>query len=745
MSGRILIITTLLLLVACDSSRYEARQSQETETELPGQGEDAGKLVIYRDDWGIPHIYADTAEQGLYAMGRAQAEDRPEQLLINLKMAMGEYASIAGEEAISHDLTQRMFDHYGASKESFDSHDERTRRHMQAFAQGVIDHYIANPDDIPKWWGDREVDVYMFGAFSRYFMYNWSINEAYGDLKRSGIDPGFEPRRHASNQWAVGPSRSASGNAVLFVDPHLGWWGVTRFWEVRLHAGNLVGSGVTIPGSPYIGLGHNENVAWAMTTGGPDTADVFELTLDPDDHFRYRYDGEWREMTSETMTLKVRGEEDHETTIYASHHGPIIAWHQDGDKPRAYAARIAYDDNVTPSDLHYHLNFGETYEGAVKGLASLSTFPQNVMVADTSGNIFYHRAGRVPVRPEGYDWSKPVDGSTSDTAWKGFHAASEQLQTLNPPQGYMQNCNVPPDAMMVNGIFKPDDYKPEIWSSAHYGPARSGWINQRGARALELLSRSDSVTVDEVLSWALDVTPYGIERWITALELAFSDVELEDMQAAALDEVREWNQELHRNSSAALKYAYFRFALAENLTDEEHKALREKIDQWYLIVKNQTPEPVALSDTEGEWITQAFKQGLSNIKDHFDDIDAVYGDVFRVGRDDKSWPVGGGGGDKYGLTTLRTISYRDHKEDYTRWGTHGQTSTQVIELSKPIKSWIYLPVGQSDRPESPHYDDQAENLFSKRELKPSRWRPEELKGHIQSRTVYEFMMNQETL
>ncbi|MDZ7684179.1 MAG: penicillin acylase family protein [Gammaproteobacteria bacterium] len=331
---------------------------------MPGEGEDAGKIVIYRDNWGIPHIYAPTVTKGLYAMGRAQAQDRPEQLLINLKMAMGEYASIVGEGAVNHDLTHRMFDHYGASERTWDELDAQTKAHMKAFAAGIRDHYAENPDDLPAWWGERKIDVHMVGAFGRYFLYNWSINEAYGDLRRAGIDPGFVPRRHASNQWTVAPSRSASGNAILVADPHLDWWGVTRFWELRVHAGELHGSGVGLPGSPYIGLGHNENVAWAMTTGGPDTADVFELELDPDDYARYRYDDEWREMTTKTIKLEVSGSDNVERTIHFSHHGPVIAWELDAKTPKAYSGRIAYDDSVNPLDLTVHLNFGETVDAA---------------------------------------------------------------------------------------------------------------------------------------------------------------------------------------------------------------------------------------------------------------------------------------------------------------------------------------------------------------------------------------------
>ena len=114
-------------------------------------------------------------------------------------------------------------------------------------------------------------------------------------------------------------------------------------------------------------------------------------------------------------------------------------------------------------------------------------------------------------------------------------------------------------------------------------------------------------------------------------------------------------------------------------------------------------------------------------------LDATYGDRFRVGRGDRSWPVEGGGGG--GTTTLRNMGYTEERDDHTRWGRNGQTSTQIVVMSKPPKSWLYIPLGQSDRPESPHFSDQAEKAFSPRRLKPSWWLPEDLAGHIESRTV----------
>jgi acyl-homoserine lactone acylase PvdQ len=356
-------------------------------------------------------------------------------------------------------------------------------------------------------------------------------------------------------------------------------------------------------------------------------------------------------------------------------------------------------------------------------------FPQNLMAADTKGNIFYQRTGRVPVRPEGFDFSRPVDGSTAASEWQELHPAEDLLQVLNPAQGYMQNCNIPPDAMMVDSPFSLDAQADYLFSSADYGPALSGWTNQRGARAVELLDGDESVTVEEALAYAVDLKPYGIERWLQALDGA---VAADAPSRPAADELQAWDGRLARDSAAALKYGYWRLTLAEH---PDATAIRQAIDDHYAVVEARNPKPVVLSDAQRTVLATTFADALERLQQDIGTRDASWGRVFRVGRGEASWPVGGGGEDQHGLTTLRTMGYDEPNDRAERWGESGQTSTQIVVLSRPITSWIYLPVGQSDRPGSPHFTDQAEQLFSKRRLKPSWWRPEDLAGNIESRTV----------
>ena len=133
-------------------------------------------------------------------------------------------------------------------------------------------------------------------------------------------------------------------------------------------------------------------------------------------------------------------------------------------------------------------------------------------------------------------------------------------------------------------------------------------------------------------------------------------------------------------------------------------------------------------------LVKSLAQGMATMRKNHGRLDAKYGDAFRVGRDDKSWPVGGGSLNEEGMATLRAISFEAPKPDHTRWGRSGQTSTQVIVLTKPIQSWTQPPIGQSDRPDSPFYRDQAEKLFSPGKLKPTLYAKDDLLMHVHSRT-----------
>src|SRR5262249_274458 len=151
-------------------------------------------------------------------------------------------------------------------------------------------------------------------------------------------------------------------------------------------------------------LGHNRYCSVAMTTGGPDAADVYEEELNPANPRQYRYDGKWRDMTVRTEVIRVKvGDKVHEKRfeIEATHHGPVVP-HKKG---KAYAMKLPYFEQFRLPEQSYAMATARNLADMKKALSMLQLMEQNIMVATVDGDIFYVRNGRVPIRPKGFNWS----------------------------------------------------------------------------------------------------------------------------------------------------------------------------------------------------------------------------------------------------------------------------------------------------------------------------------------------------
>ena len=185
---------------------------------------------------------------------------------------------------------------------------------------------------------------------------------------------------------------------MLIIDPHLGWFGRQRFWELRLHAARIHASGFATAGVPYVGLGHSSDVAWAHTTGGPDTADIYTLELNPKNPLQYRYDDSWREIKARKALIRVKDEEKSTRSHLLRY--SLRSYRREERQP-AYAAKLAYAMMLAISNRKYLFNIAKDYKDGDEGNGRWARMPQNVMIADTSGNIYYQRTGHVPITPGG--------------------------------------------------------------------------------------------------------------------------------------------------------------------------------------------------------------------------------------------------------------------------------------------------------------------------------------------------------
>ncbi len=654
------------------------------------------EITIYRDEFGVPHIFAPTEEGAVFGMGYAQAEDRLEELLKQYRRCTGTMAEAFGPEFFRDDYRQRVWQHAAIARANYDKLPPKVRSVLEAYVAGIKQYLKEHPQEVPTW--APEIHPWHVIALSRFIIWGWPEGDAGRDLQNGGIKPDPVPYR-GSNQWTITPGRTADGFALACIDPHLSWYGPFRFYEARLYGGELQQSGAAIPGLPMPTLGHNRYCSVAMTTGGPDAADVYEEEINPANPRQYRYDGAWRAMTVRKEVIRVKeGDKVVEKTVEIeyTHHGPVVA-RRDG---KGYAMKLPYFDQYQLPEQQYAMATARNLADVKKALSLFQLMEQNVMVATVDGDIFYVRNGRVPIRPPSYDWMRPVPGNTSKTEWLGIHPLDDLLQLHNPWQGYMQNCNVSPEHMLRYSPLTPARYaeRPYLYNTDNP-------LHQRAAMNLHELHANTRVTVADAINMALSTQVYNADLWQARLAEAVGrsgpNAWAEGHVIRLYDLIMRWNRRADADSIGAVAYRYWKDQLGEKVRLSDRAG--------------RTP-PTDITDQQ---LLDALDAAAVTLLKQWGRLEVKYGEVYRVGRagGTRHWPVGGGS--VAGIATPRAISFDPAKDGKTFLGRGGQTSVQVVQLSKPPRSWTLFPLGQSDRPDSKHYDDQAEKLFAPGKMKPT--------------------------
>ena len=262
-------------------------------------------VTIYRDSYGAPHIYAESEPEALYGVGYAQAQDRLGTMMKTYRQSYG---------ALSHEI----------------------RTGIESFLTGVRMYMHDYPERVPTWAVDPQ--PFHVIALSRFIIWGWLIGQAMQKLERR---PEPEDTGQGSNQWVIGRRLSEQDCVIACIDPHLGISDEWSFFECHVHGGDYNALLFNPPGLPYAGLGHNDYCSWSMTTGGPDTVDVYEEEIHNEDSTKYRYDDEWRDIEIEKATIDVQtdtGIKKVDREIHFTHHGPIVL--REGNKAFAVKTRF---------------------------------------------------------------------------------------------------------------------------------------------------------------------------------------------------------------------------------------------------------------------------------------------------------------------------------------------------------------------------------------------------------------------
>jgi acyl-homoserine lactone acylase PvdQ len=415
-----------------------------------------------------------------------------------------------------------------------------------------------------------------------------------------------------------------------------------RFQNYEAHLitpGKLNAAGISWFGSPFFLDGLNDRITWSATWNMPNISDVYEEKLNPANSLQYLYEGAWRDVKVENETFRIKGPKGLETLTlpcYYTHHGPIVKF--DKERHRAYSVKLPNYDGV-----NYSLNLYRIMKvrdlGEFKAVLAQHLMPRWNLLYTDQENIYWVHNATVAQRAEGFDWHKPVPGWLKATEWGPYFPLEKYPQLLNPPSGFLQNCNNPPWMSTANSGLKPLDPAPYYLFSVPKPEISQEDLNARGERLLKVLGQDKKFTLDEMKALAYDTYVVPADVIVPLLERAY------DRQPAAADDasirraiatLKQWDRR-SAPDSVAETYLYF-WAQAYRDRFSSGKLGRFLAYERYAINLE--------SAEEQEMALGALRDALDRIQKHFHKSEVPWGEVSVVERGGIGAAQGAGRGDR---------------------------------------------------------------------------------------------------
>ncbi|ALI99166.1 acylase [Rufibacter tibetensis] len=690
----------IFVLFSCSSS--EKISSSKEVDQWKAQ---AARVTIIRDDFGVPHVYGKTDADAVFGLLYAQCEDDFNRVERNYLWATGRLAEVEGKEMLYSDLRAKLYMTQEEAMQHYEKSPEWLKTLCQAFADGINYYLHTHPEVKPKLLTRFEPWMPMYftegsiGGDIESIPLN-KIQAFYENNKAQGLtgynhQPSTQPNLLAepkgSNGFTISGKHTASGNAMLLINPHTSF-----FFRGEVHAVSEEGLnayGAVTWGQFFIYQGFNEKTGWMHTSAYVDVIDEFEEKVSKQNgKLVYQYGNEQRPVTASQVTLSYKEDDvvkQKTFTTYRTHHGPIT--HQNGDKWVATALMWKPVEALTQS-------YTRTKKSNLKEFNEMMQMRTNssngTVYADAEGNIAYYHGNFFPERDTSFDYSKPVDGSNPKTDWQGLHSLEETIRVINPPNGWIQNCNSTPFTSAGEYSPKKEDYP------VYMAPSPE---NFRGIHAVRLLKKANNLTLDKLIGLAYDPYLPGFELLTPGLVKAYDNQKPNDPKLkAAIDVMRRWDYAVSKES-VAMSLAHF-YATISTRNGSAPKSLN--LIERFEYYANQSPEKERLD---------LFRQTIAHLEKDFGTWNTPWGEINRFQRltgdiqqpfnDAKpSLPIGMASGNWGALASFGANSYNTKR----LYGTSGNSFVAVVEFGPKVKAKTLLAGGQSGDPASPHFDDQAQ-------------------------------------
>lgn len=533
-------------------------------------------------------------------------------------------------------------------------------------------------------------------------------------------------RRGNSNNWVVAGRRTSTGRAILANDPHLPIEFPSVWYELHVVAAGLDAIGVSMPGSPFVIIGHNARIAWGLTNSGADVQDLYLERIDVPRR-RYLWRGDWAPAIVARADIPVRGRSRPEPfEIWRTRHGPIFAGvGLDWDAPpswlspsseragehRAYALRWeALDGDI--AGAFEALNRANDWASFISAVERFDLPSQNFVYADTEGNIGYALSGALPLRSSG-DGTRPADGWAGESEWLGRTAPSMLPRTFNPESGYVTSANNEVDRSWP-GLITRD------WAA----PFRAMRLNGR-------LSQPEPLDLDRAALLQTDVRSLAADRVLAGVADALAEAKRRQADRAVIDlleRLTAWDRMVDGRPVVSMYEALEHAMWRRTFFDELGEPLFNRFYEWagaerqaglYAVIdepRSRWFDDIATIDrreTRDDVLLLAAQDAVERLRERYGAEDDWAWSRVHVARFDHAlggvalplgWLFNRGPVQMVGDgTTVLRASYNRMRP----FETYELPSwRQILDVGNWDEARVVLPAGQSGHPLSPHYFDQ---------------------------------------
>jgi len=675
-----------------------------------GCGTQGGERTeILWDTWGVPHIYSSDADSLTYAFGWAQMRAHGNRLLRLYGTARGRAAEYWGNDHLASDRRVRTLELPEHGRRWAENQEMPFKSYVEAFVAGMNAYAEAHPDQIDD-AREAVLPIQPKDVFAHTLRAIHVTFVARGDLQRAQ-----RWRRAGSNAWAIGPSRSASGNAMLLTNPHLPWDDQFTWFEAQLAGPGFDAYGAALLGTPFPGVAFNQHLGWTHTVNPIDASDLYRLRLVDGG---YAWNGDMRPFNTDTKVLKVKQPDGSMRTdtmvVRRSVHGPVVA--QQGKE--ALALRIAGLTQAGLFEQYWRMLRASNLSQFEAALRRLQMPIFNTVYADEDGHILYHFGGRVPQRNRGgWDyWQGVVPGDTSGTVWKSVHPYEDLPRVVDPPSGWVQNANDPPFTSTFPQQVDASDV-PAYMAPQH--PESSAASIFRPQRSVEMAAGDSSITFAELQAYKNDTRMLAADRLLDDLLPAAQESGTDRAQRAA-DVLADWDRTADAESQGSVLFSTWLRALVESETPFE--------TSYQPSAPRTTPDGLADPDAA----VQALDQTARRVTAQYDSLTVPWGAVHRLVGPNGSYAASGGNG----LFGLFRVLWFGGVENGRRRAVGGDSYVAITEFTEDgPRAKAVLPYGNASQPGSPHRGDQLQ-MYADKEMRPVWLSRDSVNAHLEHRTTF---------